>query len=161
TGVFAATAGLSMKASAATVDSMAVAVSTEVIVDFTEAAGFAAAVDSMVAEATAAGIAKSGVRLNSQKQLERPAGTPASRFRFDPTANANFLGAHAFVSGLGKLLRKPEGILRCSIFLVMLQPLAAFGHDGNVSNGNPPQAVSRHGCLLEPFRPVAKDFHVI
>jgi len=46
-----------MKASAATVDSMAVAVSTEAIMDFTEAAGFAAAVDSMAVVATEAGIA--------------------------------------------------------------------------------------------------------
>src|SRR5439155_23779068 len=78
---------------------------------------------------------------------------PRRPFRFGAPLNANSLRADTFVRGLGKLLRKPNRILRGAMRLIMLQPLAALGHRRNVADRNPPQAAGRVVRFLKPLDP--------
>jgi hypothetical protein len=47
------------------------------------------------------------------------------------------------------------------MLLVVLEALAPFGHRGNMSSGNPPEAIVRLLHLLKPFGTVSQGAHVI
>src|SRR5437762_848081 len=71
------------------------------------------------------------------------------------------LGADAFVRRLREVLRKPEGIWRSAMLLVVIEPLAALGDRGNVARRDPPKAVAGLVHFLEPFGAVTKNASVI
>lgn len=59
------------------------------------------------------------------------------------------------------MLRKPEGIRRSTVPLVMVEALATFGDRRNVADGNPPKAIDGLVHFLEPFGAIAKDAGVL
>src|SRR5207247_9164360 len=63
--------------------------------------------------------------------------------------------------GLREKLRKPEGMRRWAMQLVVFEAFAAFGDRRNVAGGNPPKTVVRLFHFLEPFRAVFKDMGVL
>jgi len=88
--------------------------------------------------------------------------TLTGRFLFFPLATENrFLNADAFIGWLWEVLRKPKGIGRGAVRLVMLEAFAAFGDGGNVACRYPPEAVAGLSHLLEPLGAIAKDAGVI
>jgi len=85
----------------------------------------------------------------------------AARFVTGCNGRSVKLRADTFISGLGEVLGKPERVWDCAMFLIVFQPLTAWGDGGDVAGWDPPEAVAGLVHLFELLREVAKYLGVI
>jgi len=86
---------------------------------------------------------------------------PIQRFQRRDMAIHQELDTDALVRRLRELPRKPKGIKRRAVLLVMLHPLAALGHGRNMPGWNPPEAIAGLLHLFKPLGAFAEYLRVI